>query len=166
MSLSNLNKLINANDRGDVIDLQAITVALGISIKKSSELKDYCHVFFNEEGRAVIQLKSDLSNSLKKTLVAVAAAEYVLTPERLAGQGIKYDMFFLKELYSQKYSYRMLLASRLVLPESVIEKIVAGEVLPALYAEKIGFEPDFIKNVVQHDSAVFLVENFSDNSPT
>lgn len=161
MTISNFSKLIKANEKENVIDLKSIADTLGVQIKQDKGLADHCHIFLGEDSTVTIKLNASLANSMKKTYVAIALAEFLLTPERISAKGITYDMFFLKELYRERHSSRMLLATRLVLPETIIHDIIDGNIQPEIHAEKIGYEREFIKNVVKHDSALFLIENFS-----
>ena len=160
-----LEKLIKSSTYGDKVNLKEITEFLNITIALDKELTDLCHISLAvEDNKPVIKLNPSNDKKTKHTLVAIAIAEYILTPTRLEGAGIGYDMFFLREIYHQRYSYRMMLATRLAVPEEIINQLEAPTFDTASYVARSSYLPQFIHCCVKDSSAMFLLSNFGDLS--
>ena len=158
-----LEKLIKSSTRDGKVDLKQITEFFNINIMIDRQLTDLCQIYVSEQdNKPVIKLSPTNDRKTKYTLVAIAIAEFILTPSRLEGTGIRYDMFFLKEIYHQRYSYRMMLATRLAVPEEIINKLDLPTFDLNAYVIKSDFLPQFIHCCVKDSSALFLLSNFSD----
>ncbi|WP_426359446.1 hypothetical protein ACPUVO_04155 [Pseudocolwellia sp. HL-MZ19] len=158
-----VEKLIESCTREDHIDVKAFCEALGVTIALRPEIKNLCEIHLEGETKSpVISLSPTLDKKTKFTFVVIALAEYILTPDRVARMGICYDIFFLQDIYHQRHGYRMLLATRIALPEKLVN--IAGSTSPD--AEHIinnsNYLPQFLRCCVNNSSALFLLANFSD----
>jgi len=158
-----LEKLIKDSTHDGKVNLKEITEFFNISIELDRQLTDLCQIRLSEEDKKpVIKLSPNADRKTKFTLVAIAIAEFILTPSRLEGEGIRYDMFFLKEIYHQRYSYRMMLATRLAVPEEVINQMDEPGFDMVNYLAGSDYQPQFISCCVKDSSALFLLSNFSE----
>lgn len=165
MSPSVIANIIHSNSTNKVVDLKGIVSLLGIKITLSTTIKDLCD-FENIDGCPTIVLNQKLSKKEKLTYTAIAVAEYILTPERVFSGTIKYDIFFIENIYHERFTYRMLLATRLALPETVINQYCSLELGSKNILEDYDFMPQFLRCCIQDSAALFLLQNFSDLDKT
>ena len=165
MTPSIIAKIIHSNSTEETVDLKSIIEMLGIKITIDNEILDLCHLV-RKDGCPTIILNQKLSRIQKMTYVAIAVAEYILTPDRVNKNGIIYDMFFIKGIYHQRFAYRILLATRLAIPEPVITKYCSQELGSASILSNYDFLPEFLRCCVQDSSALFSLQNFSELTQT
>jgi len=176
MASLSISSLIKSATVGDVVDLKIICKTLNIGLKMDSELSDLCKIEVDKNSRVVIWLDPKLDKKTKFTLVAIAVAEYLIHPARVSAQGgVVYDMFFLKELNSKKRSKLIMLATRLVIPEIIIEKLSdaldnqfstsgAKEKFNAdSYIANSDYLPEFMRCIIKESTSMFLLENLPTN---
>lgn len=171
---SALNRLIKSCTVGDKVDLKQICDTIKISLRADPELNDLGRIGRDKQQKLVIWLKPSLDARSRFTLVAIAVAEFILQPDRVNKNGINYDMFALSDLHRKKHSPFMLLATRLTIPEHIIEKLVEAEELDfqakkireksnrfdrEAYIENSIYLPEFIKSVVRESSGKVLLDN-------
>ena len=161
-----VQKLIASCTHDDVVDIKEFCSALGVTVAIRPNLKNLCEIHFEKQdggkNKPVVSLNPSLDKKAKFTYLAIALAEYILTPDRVSRTGICYDMFFIKDIYHQRHGYRMLLATRIALSEKHIN--IVSSLSPD--AEKIinhsNFLPEFVRCCVNDSSALFLLSNFSE----
>jgi len=175
MDSSEINSLIKTATVGDVVDLKVICQALNIALKIDNELGDLCKIGVGANDKVTIWLNAKLDKKTKFTLVAIAIAEYIIHPNRVGGQGVIYDMFFLKELNSKKRSKLIMLATRLVIPEHIIEKLsdaldnqfsndkINDPFDADSYIANAGYLPEFIRCIIKESTSMFLLDNLPTN---
>ncbi len=175
MDSSGINSLIQTATVDDVVDLKVICQTLNIGLKIDSELADLCKIAVGVNDRITIWLNAKLDKKTKFTLVAIAIAEYIIHPTRVSGQGVVYDMFFLKELNSKKRSKLIMLATRLVIPEHIIEKLsdaldnqfsndkINDTFDAESYIASAGYLPEFMRCTIKESTSMFLLDNLSTN---
>lgn len=173
MSDSGFRKLIETAVEGDYVNLKTICLTLDIKLVIDKKLKDLCKVGVDEEQRATIWLNSDLDKKTKMTMVAIAVAEYIIHPERVLSSGVVYDVFFLRELTTNKSTKLIMLATRLAVPEHIIEKIVLENEVNFLktkdydkfdidnYIANSSYLPEFIRCVIKESTGIFLLDNLT-----
>lgn len=158
-----IEKLITSCAREDHVDVKAFCEALGVVIKIDNELKNLCEIHNDKDTqKPIISLNPALDKKTKFTFVVIALSEYILTPDRVARTGICYDIFFLDDIYHQRHGYRMLLATRIALPEHLINKISNGSPEAETIIANANYLPKFLRCCVSDSSALFLISNFSD----
>jgi hypothetical protein len=160
-----ISQLIKDNTLDSFIDMAGIASSLSVRISLCPELRDLCTISLVAK-TVTIKINPDLDVGKRLTFVAIALAEYILTPSRVTGTGITYDIFFLKDIYSQRFSYRMLLATRLAVPERVIQSFGGQGVGSSAAFESFKLNskhhPDFLRCCVQEGAAMFLLTGFND----
>jgi hypothetical protein len=160
-----ISQLIKDNTLDSFIDMSGIASSLSVRISLCPDLRDLCTLSLVKNA-VTIKINSDLDVGKRLTFVAIALAEYILTPSRVNGKGIIYDMFFLKDIYSQRFSYRMLLATRLAVPEPVIQSFgeqgIGSSAAFESFKSNSSHHPDFLRCCVQEGAAMFLLTGFSD----
>jgi len=162
-----IEKLIESCTRENYMDVKAFCEALGVSITVRSSLDNLCEIRLEgEDNTPVIALHHTLDKKTKFTFVAIALAEYILTPDRVATSGINYDIFFLEDIYHQRYGYRMLLATRIAMPQTLIDIISASAPEAEKVIEEANYLPKFLRCCVNNSSALFLLSNFSELPPS
>jgi len=155
--------LIKDNTVGELIDLKSIAKELNIQIKLDQKLKDLCRIIIEKDSRhPTIYLNPNCDTKTKHTFVAIAIAEYILTPRRVSDPGIYYDLFFLDTIYSQKHNYFMLLSTRLAFPEETIAQLEDHSINTDDFVNNCSYLPQFIRCCVSNSSALFLISNFSE----
>ncbi|MFT5757753.1 MAG: hypothetical protein ACI9LM_002489 [Alteromonadaceae bacterium] len=162
-----LQKLIKDATQGEFLDIKMLAKELEVTIAlvKEKDMKNLCEISCdNKEEKALLKLNKTLDKKSRFTFVAIALAEYILTPERVEKTGINYDIFFLSDIYKQRYGYRMLLATRLAVPEHMIEKLCNHDPGADEYIIESDYLPQFLRCCVSNSSALFLLSNFSELS--
>lgn len=164
MKPSLIAQLISDSSSKDSVDLRNIVQTLGIKIKLSNEIVNHCEIrYLSGDESPTVFLNKDLDVQTQQTFVAIALAEYILTPVRVTNKGICYDMFFLNDtLHQQQFSYRMLLATRLVIPKCILEIMHTDSALFDDFVFSSNYLPRFLRSCVQDSTALFLLSNFSD----
>jgi len=173
MSVSGLYHLIESATVGDSVDLKLICQTLDVHIKIDNNLQDLCKIGADKNKKIIIWLNPKLDKKTKFTLVAIALAEYIIHPEKVTSHGVLYDMFFLRELNANKATKLIMLATRLVVPEHIIEKISNSlEVQFSndsqtdnfdtnAYIAMANYLPEFLRCVIKESSSMFLIDNLS-----
>lgn len=173
MSSSALHRLIESATVDDIVDLKRICQTLDVKIKIDENLQDLCKVGINEQQQIIIWLNAKLDKKTKFTLVAVAVAEYLIHPNKVTGLGVLYDVFFIREMNKHKTSKLIMLATRLVIPEHIIERISKesevnfSKELPEesfdveAYIAKSNYLPEFIRCAIKQSTGMFLLDNLT-----
>lgn len=167
--MNNLSKLIASNTEDGIVDLKNVVRTLGVKISFCDTMKDLCEIKIQgskdgeDDVHPVIILKKGLSQEESCTFIAIAIAEYILTYERVRDGGIRYDIFFLSGIHQQRYSYRLLLATRLAMSEEVITLFNQGSPACEKYKENLPYIPEFLRSCIPGHSASFLLSNFADD---
>lgn len=171
---SPLVQLIKSCTTGDKVDLKKICDTVSIKLKADPNLTDLCRIGRDENRQLTIWIKPSLDSKTRFTLVAIATAEYILQPERVNENGINYDLFALSDLHRKKHTPYLMLATRLAIPEHIIEKLVEAEELQfeaksirdnsdrfdrESYTENSIYLPEFIQCVVRESSGKLLLDN-------
>ncbi len=162
-----LQKLIKDATQGEFLDIKTLAKKLNVTIvlAKEKDMKNLCEISCNNTSeKPILKLNESLDKKSRFTFVAIALAEYILTPERVEKAGINYDIFFLADIYEQRYGYRMLLATRLAVPEPMIEKLCDHAPGADEYILESDYLPQFLRCCISNSSALFLLSNFSELS--
>ena len=174
MNNSPLTNLIKSCANGDKIDLKKLCDTLNIKVVADANLKDLCKIGRDESRQAYIWLQPSVDPKTRFTLIAIAIAEFIIHPERISGAGISYDMFALADLHRKKHTPYMMLATRLAIPEHIIEKLIIAAELEfeskrvrdktekfdsEAYINNSIFLPEFIRCVVKDSTGKVLLEN-------
>jgi hypothetical protein len=158
-----IEKLIESCTREDHIDTKAFCESLGVLIIVRPDIKNLCEIHLEgQDKQPVISLITRLDKKTKFTFVAIALAEYILTPDRVARTGIVYDIFFLEDIYHQRHGYRMLLATRIALPEALVNIVSSTSPEAERIINSSNYLPKFLRCCVNNSSALFLLSNFSE----
>jgi hypothetical protein len=165
--MKNLAEMISLNINDGIVDLKNIVKTLGVGIVFCDTMKDLCVIKMEQskgqDTKPVIILKRGLSQEINCTFIAIAVAEYILTHKRVLNGGIRYDIFFLSGLHQQRYSYPLLLATRLTMSEDVISLFNQGAVKCEEYKERLPYTSDFLRCCVSGNSVSFLLSNFAND---
>lgn len=124
-----------------------------------ASLTELAELNTNKDGNVVILLNKNNDTRHNYTLVALLIAQLMLHPEKAETGGIKYDVFSLKDIRDNRFSNIMMLATRLAVPEFVIDQMEDFGFDVQGYANKSKFLPDFIKSAVKSKNLEFLVSN-------
>ncbi len=158
-----IEKLIESCIVDNTINIKAIADTLGVDIVLSEDIADLCRIAVDPAtNKPVISLHPSNDQKTKHSFVAIALAEYILTPNRVTQHGINYDMFFWSDIYHQRHSYRMLLATRLAVPEFIINQLGEPNFSTDKYIADSHYLPQFIRSCINNNSALFLLSNFSE----
>jgi len=173
MSSNAIEKLIQSATDGDTVDLKAICKKLHIRVALDETLSDQCKIGLDKQQRLNIWLNPTLDKKTKFTYVAIATAEYIIDPERVAEQGVSYDIFFLKDLNKNKATKLIMLATRLAVPEHIIEHLANALDLQFTknnvfdkfdydgYIANANYLPEFLKCVIKESSSKLLIDNLT-----
>ena len=174
MNNSFLNSLIKSSTVGDTIDLKQLCAQLHIQVKVAPELKDLCKIGLDKTRKTIIWLNPSVDTKTRFTLIVIAIAEFILHPDRISGAGISYDMFSLADIHRKKHTPYLMLATRLAIPEHIIERLIYAEELKfesksvrdrakkfdsEAYINNSIFLPQFIRCVVKESTGKLLLEN-------
>tara|TARA_Y100000310_G_C20686999_1_gene819671 strand:- start:3372 stop:3956 length:585 start_codon:yes stop_codon:yes gene_type:complete len=152
MSIRNaLNKAVEQNTNGDIIDVRKCALDLGCKFGSPfSDATDKGRIDPVENDAtswAVISLNKKNSESENNTVIALLLAKFVLMLEGREIKSERIDVFFLSEMRGFRESPQMLLATRLAIPESVIEKSNDLDFNSHGYAQKSSLMQKFVGSV-------------------
>ncbi|GAA6206369.1 hypothetical protein [Thalassotalea sp. SU-HH00458] len=170
MTILGLQNLIQSATVEDTVDLKSICQKLKIKIRMDDSSQDLCKIGQNSDKQIIIWLKSSLDQKTKFTFVAIAVADYMLDSDRVCKQGVVYDMFFLRDLNANKATKLIMLATRLAMPEHIIEKLSNAlevqfskdnkETFDAdAYVRDSKFLPEFVRCAIKESTSIFLMDN-------
>lgn len=174
MSTSILTSLVRGATVGDFVDLRVICSTLGVKVMITEFISDLCLLYKNDDGQVIIKVNKNLSKKEMSTLVVLALAESIIHPEKLYRERTIYDMFFLKEMRSQMHSRSFILATRLVLPEHIIEQLIISSendfstrknpntdvnFNAKNYIQESIYLPEFLNMIIKESSARLLLNN-------
>ncbi|MDG1752414.1 MAG: hypothetical protein P8I03_12245 [Thalassotalea sp.] len=171
MSAFGVHSLIQSATVDDTVDLKSICQTLDIKIRMEENSQDLCRIGEDENKKIIIWLNNTLDQKTKFTFVAIAVAEYIIDANRVTKQGVVYDMFFLRDLSANKATKLIMLATRLAIPEHIIEKL--SNALEAQfskddtiepfdadeYVKNAKYLPEFIRCAIKESTSIFLVDN-------
>ncbi|MDO6445880.1 hypothetical protein Q4493_08865 [Colwellia sp. 1_MG-2023] len=171
MSAFGLQSLIQSATIGDTVDLKSICQTLELKIRMEENSQDLCKICENDDKQIIIWLNKTLDQKTKFTFVAIAVADYILDPERVSRHGVIYDMFFLRDLSANKATKLIMLATRLAIPEHIIEKLSnaleaqfskAEDIEPFdadAYVRNAKYLPEFVRCAIKESTSMFLIDN-------
>ncbi len=170
--MSSMADLIESATEGDKVNLKSICQALGVKLKTDDCMSDLGKISNTEDGVCItLNKRSDIKT--KHTVIAVALSEYILTPSRVTSRGISYDIFFMKDMSTKKFSPSIMLAIRLAIPEHIIEKISSQiesefesnkSTVDGLsfdvdkYINESKFLPQFLRCSIKDNTAMYLLD--------
>lgn len=169
-----ITHLINEATVGDNIQLKVICEKLNIQLIAAPTLKDYCHFSRNGADELVMRLNPKIDSKTRFTLVVIAVAEYLLQPSKIEGNGITYDMFSLEGLSHKKHTPYMMLATRLAMPEHIINALLDASdnvfekqkstdrkltFNSQAYIDNAIYLPQFMRAIVKESSGKLVLES-------
>ena len=162
-----IKEMIKKNVIDDHINVKGIANSLGINIVLDEQLNDLAHIFIGKNDKPTIALKAESDKQTKYTLMVIAMADYILIPKKVVNQGIRYDMFFINDLFAQRQTYQMLLATRLAFPEKIIKQLCNQHIYShtlnyAKFVADANYLPQFVRSCIDDSAALFLVSNIAD----
>ena len=154
--------LIERHSHNEVIDIMAMAASMGISV-------DYVDMEIStdvgrvtqgdDDKRPKIELNKSNTKEQNYTLVALLLADCLIAPKKVQREGIKYEIFYLKDLRQFRLTRTFLLATRLAIPESIINQIDEFSFNIDTYIAKTDYLPGFVNNMVKNSNASFVVIN-------
>ena len=139
-----------------------------------SDLPDLCKIGLDKNRKLTIWLHPKNDKPTKMTLVAFCTAEYIIDPERVRTNGVVYDMFFLKDQFKNKTTKLVMLATRLVMPEYIIDHIANESEISFSrkcdqierfdvdgYIQQSDYLPEFIRCAIKESTGMFILDSFS-----
>lgn len=154
--------LIEKHSHNDVIDIMDMASSMGISVD-SVKMETTTDVAIMKQGDEDTRPKIELNitNSVEQnyTLVALLLADCLIAPKKVQREGFKYEIFFLKDLRQFRLTRTFLLATRLAIPEHVINQIDEFNFNIHDYIGKTKYLPSFINNMIKNSNANFIVIN-------
>jgi len=118
--------LIEKHSQDEVIDIMAMASSMGIGVG-CVEMETSTDVAFmiqgEEDKRPKIKLNKNNTTEQNYTLVALLLADCLIAPKKAHREGFKYEIFFLKDLRNYRLTRTFLLATRLAIPEQIINQI-------------------------------------------
>jgi len=154
--------LIEKHSHKEVIDIMAMAESMGISVD-FVEMKTSTDVAIMKQGEEDNRPKIELNkiNTIEQnyTLVALLLADSFIAPQKASREGFKYEIFFLKDLRNYRLTRTLLLATRLAIPEKIINQIDESGFDIDAYIAKTNYLPSFVNNMVKNSNASFLFIN-------
>jgi len=154
--------LIEKHSKNEVIDIMKMASSMGISVnyvdmETSTDMATMKQE--DDDNRPKINLNKKNTIEENYTLVALLLADCLIAPQKAHREGFKYEVFFLKDLRQFRLTRTFLLATRLAIPEQVINQIdVFGFNIDA-YIAKTKYLPAFVNNMVKNSNASFAMIN-------
>ena len=154
--------LIKKHSQDEVIDIMEMASSMGISVN-TVEMQTSTDVAImvqgQEDNRPRIELNKTNTIEQNYTLVALLLADCLIAPNKAQREGFKYEIFFLKDLRQFRLSRTFLLATRLAIPEQIINQIDEFTFNIDAYIAKTKYLPGFINNMIKNSNANFIVIN-------
>ena len=154
--------LIEKHTKDEVIDIMEVALSMGISVQYV-EMKASTDVAIMKQGevnkRPDIWLNKTNTIEQNYTLVALLLADCFIAPQKVKNEGFKYEIFFLKDLRNYRLTRTLLLATRLAIPEKIINQIGEFGFNIDAYIAKTNYLPSFVNNMVKNSSASFMMIN-------
>lgn len=151
-----LKNYVDACTKGEVIDIVKLVGVLGGKVRQGpmptvdkGELvaeKIQADEQTDNLSEYIFQLNQQNSLAENNTVLALLLAEYVIHANHASLLKEKYllDVFFLRDLRNVRMSRQVILATRLALPETVIEQTGHINFDTAAYARKANLMPEFV----------------------
>ncbi len=154
--------LIEKHAENEVIDIMVMASSMGISVDYI-EMEASTDVAIMKQGddddRPIISLNKKNSIEENYTLVVLLLADCLIAPKKAHREGFKYEIFFLKDMRQFRLTRTFLLATRLAIPELIINQIDEFGFNIDAYIAKTKYLPSFINNTVKNSNASFVVIN-------
>jgi len=154
--------LIEKHSQDEVIDIMEMAASMGISVN-SVYMQTSTDVAIMGQGandkRPIIDLNETNTIEQNYTLVALLLADCLIAPKKAQREGFKYEIFFLKDLRQFRLTRTFLLATRLAIPEQIINQIDEFGFNIDAYIAKTNYLPSFVNNMVKNSNASFVVIN-------
>ncbi len=154
--------LIEKHSQNEVIDIMEMALSMGIRVN-TVEMETSTDVAIMKQGeedkRPKIELNKTNSIEQNYTLVALLLADCLIAPKKVQREGFKYEIFYLKDLRQFRLTRTFLLATRLAVPEKIINQIDEFSFNVDTYIAKTNYLPGFINNMVKNSNASFVVIN-------
>ena len=154
--------LIEKHSQDEVIDIMKMAASMGISVH-SVEMETTTDVAIMKQGeedkRPKIELNKTNTIEQNYTLVALLLADCLIAPKKAQREGFKYEIFYLKDLRQFRLTRTFLLATRLAIPEKVINQIDEFAFNIDAYIARTKYLPGFINNMIKNSNANFIVIN-------
>lgn len=154
--------LIDKHAQNEVIDIMDMAASMGISVD-SVVMETTTDVAIMKQGendkRPKIELNKTNSIEQNYTLVALLLADCLIAPKKVQREGFKYEIFYLKDLRQFRLTRTFLLATRLAIPEEIINNIDEFSFNLDAYIAKTNYLPGFINNMIKNSNANFIVIN-------
>lgn len=140
-------------DAEGVVDIRKVARALGFDMYISQHLrtadKGKLYAAGSEVERETVTSPTILLNEKNtdeenRTVVALLIAEYMLSQRNQNGREITCDMFFLQGIRQYRVSRQLFLATRLLIPEHIIEQTQSITFSAPAYAAKAKILPGFL----------------------
>lgn len=154
--------LIEKHTHNEVIDIMAMASSMGISVDYVDMEVSTDIATMNqgeEDKRPKIELNKTNSIAQNHTLVALLLADCFITPQKMQDEGFKYEIFYLKDMRHFRFTRTFLLATRLAIPEHIINQIDDFSFNIDAYVAKTNYLPGFVNNMVKNSNASFMVIN-------
>lgn len=158
-----LTKIIKKCTNNDVVDLDKLVGELKIKqIEIGESLLPITAkariVRKNEE--IIMAFNSNCSDNEKNTLRAIMLSHGLLYPEKLDGQGITFDAFYLQDMRRCKASRDMLLATNIAIPDSIRVQVGDLRFNGNMYANKACLMPMFVSSSTSDTSVGFILDHY------
>lgn len=161
-----IEQVIEQHDCGEYIDVRGVAESLRISIH-DREMNDdtLVGVLFkstqktDEKPIRILNLKPGMSYQEQNTAIAILLAKYCLTPEYIDTKGYRLNIFEMKSFRESRFSRLMYLATRMALPESMIEHINDVKVQHIQIEAVNHFLSEFVHCTVKGHTIKFLLDN-------
>jgi len=154
--------LIEKHSQNETIDIMAMAQSMGISVDYV-EMKTSTDVAIMKQGQEDKRPKIELNKTNKieqnHTLVALLLADCLIAPKKTQREGFKYEIFFLKGLRQFRLTRTFLLATRLAIPEKIINQIDEFGFNIDAYIAKTNYLPSFVNNMIKNSNASFVMIN-------
>ena len=154
--------LIEKHSQDEVIDIMAMAASMGISIDYV-EMETSTDVAIMKQGEEDTRPKIELNktNNIEQnhTLVALLLADCLIAPKKAQREGFKYEIFFLKDLRHFRLTRTFLLATRLAIPEKIINQIDEFGFNIDAYIAQTNYLPSFVNNMIKNSNASFVMIN-------
>jgi hypothetical protein len=117
---------------GEYVDIDAMCEGMGIETEIDSSLSDSLigemtqTLQEDDKPACTIRITDQADVKEQRTIKALLLAKFFLSPEKLDKHGYKVEVFEVKDLRNMRHSRLIYLATRLIMPESIITKVDAA----------------------------------------
>lgn len=164
-----LQRIIEEHTHDDAIDVRQVANDMGVDVYDDFEDSTQIASLVYPEGKCppVLHLNKRNTPAESNTSIALLLSKYCLDWGNGTVKDSRVDIFYLRELRAYKTSRQVILATRLAIPDNIIEKCNDLRFNSSRYAKEKSLLPNFVDasfHIPQGSGLLNLLDSFEFNT--